>query len=182
MILYLRMLRLLSSLREQFSGDSRRNKAIKRKRKALTTTVFMVGSFLLGWVPACLFYLMTSHYWHEQFRRIPVVLITGNFCVNFLLIAKFLLNPLIYAVRVPEIKALLWKHGLVRQFSRRRSSGDGEETTTLYDSFVVHVGGSAASSNLRSLTVANANSVNVENEVSIVDFDRYDMTKITKQL
>lgn len=142
----------------------------------------MVGSYLLGWVPACLFYLMTSHYWYEQFRQMPLMLIIGNFCVNFLLIAKFLLNPLIYAVRVPEIKALLWKHGPVRQFRRRRSSADGEETTALYDSFVVHVGKSGASSNLHSLSTANTNNLNVDNEISVVDLDRYDVTKITKQL
>lgn len=117
--LYLCMLHTLYLLERQFVRQNRRSRSVQLKQKMLLTIIIMIGSFLMGWVPSGTWLLLTAK---ESSYNIPIMrnkqlLFAVSFLVNFLMILKFLVNPIIYALRIPEI------HEAFKQpFSKNRHS------------------------------------------------------------
>ncbi|XP_054710938.1 adrenocorticotropic hormone receptor-like [Uloborus diversus] len=76
--------------------------------KAIITTLLILGTYTLGWMPAVLYFVLTCldcpvpftqiHLW----VRIPVGIIT-----NSMIVIKSFLDPIIYVVRMPEIKGAM---------------------------------------------------------------------------
>uniref|UniRef100_A0A183BY03 G_PROTEIN_RECEP_F1_2 domain-containing protein n=1 Tax=Globodera pallida TaxID=36090 RepID=A0A183BY03_GLOPA len=68
------------------------SKRRRRERRTLWTTLLICASFLLGWAPASLLFALTC-----------------ADCRLAFLLAKSLLNPLIYSLRIPEVNAHIHK-------------------------------------------------------------------------
>lgn len=75
----------------------------------ITTTVLICGTFLFGWLVACLqFSGLCPTCWGRELYKLGSkwpALIGG--LSNFLITLKSIINPVIYAVRIPEIKDAL---------------------------------------------------------------------------
>ncbi|XP_014240392.1 melanocortin receptor 4-like [Cimex lectularius] len=82
----------------------------RRNEKALCTTLLIVGSMLLGWLPATIyFYFVCEDCLVPRNWGTPVWRIITNFILNFLLILKTAINSYIYAARMKEIKDAMRK-------------------------------------------------------------------------
>ncbi|PNF33464.1 hypothetical protein B7P43_G03013 [Cryptotermes secundus] len=76
-----------------------------RSVKAIHTTLFILGSYIIGWMPAVLSYLLFCEdclFHFNTFNKSVMFFIYT--IVNLLVIFKTLLNPIIYAARMHEIK------------------------------------------------------------------------------
>ncbi|XP_003738331.2 lysophosphatidic acid receptor 1-A-like [Galendromus occidentalis] len=77
--------------------------------KAVYTTLLIIGTYLAGWMPAVCFYVFTC----TDSCPFPVnklsmtTRISGGILVNALIIAKSLVDPFIYAARMPEVSEAL---------------------------------------------------------------------------
>ncbi|PSN54542.1 hypothetical protein C0J52_07093 [Blattella germanica] len=73
--------------------------------KAVYTTLFILGSFAVGWLPAVLGNILYCNDCVFKLRTFDKIVEFGIFTtLNFLIIVKTLLNPIIYAARMQEIK------------------------------------------------------------------------------
>ncbi|XP_033611615.1 adenosine receptor A1-like [Cryptotermes secundus] len=76
-----------------------------RSVKAIHTTLFILGSYIIGWMPAVLSYLLFCEdclFHFNTFNKSVMFFIYT--IVNLLVIFKTLLNPIIYAARMHEIQ------------------------------------------------------------------------------
>jgi hypothetical protein len=88
------------------SGSS--NQQMTRNVKAIYTTLFILGSYIIGWMPAVLSYLLFCEDCLFHFRTFNKFIMFFIYTiVNLLVIFKTLLNPIIYAARMHEIKVRL---------------------------------------------------------------------------
>lgn len=82
--------------------------------KAIFTTLLILGSCVVGWVPAVITYIIVCStgcpYSGPELRKIQmehyVLFFYINFVVNLLIILKTLANPIIYSFRMAEIKVI----------------------------------------------------------------------------
>ncbi|XP_067004178.2 glucose-dependent insulinotropic receptor-like [Anabrus simplex] len=92
------------------SGTMQQNtqQQMAKNVKAIYTTMFILGSFFMGWMPALLVYLLMCHdcVYPINFGH-KVVMFGVHSFANFLIILKTLLNPIIYAARMHEIKVAM---------------------------------------------------------------------------
>jgi len=87
------------------SSSSSNSQQMTRSVKAIHTTLFILGSYIVGWMPAVLSYLLFCEdclFHFNQFNKLVMFFIYT--IVNLLVIFKTLLNPIIYAARMHEIK------------------------------------------------------------------------------
>lgn len=124
---------VMSALYIKFLHVSRRQdqliaptSALKRKRRTFMTTVWIWVTFFLFWIPACLVFLLTCGTCPltsvARPRFVFAVGVLSNLCILF----KSLINPVIYAVRIPEIKAALGKqYGRVYKRLTFKNEKDG---------------------------------------------------------
>jgi hypothetical protein len=85
------------------SGSS--SQQMTRNVKAIHTTLLILGSYIVGWMPAVLSYLLFCEdclFHFNTFNKFIMFFIYT--IVNLLVIFKTLLNPIIYAARMHEIK------------------------------------------------------------------------------
>jgi hypothetical protein len=87
------------------TGTGTSGQHMTRSVKAIHTTLFILGSYIVGWMPAVLSYLLFCedcllHF--NTFNKFAMFFIYTM--VNLLIIFKTLLNPIIYAARMHEIK------------------------------------------------------------------------------
>jgi hypothetical protein len=76
-----------------------------RNVKAIYTTLFILGSYIIGWMPAVLSYLLFCEDCLFHFTTLDMFVMFFIYtAVNLLVIFKTLLNPIIYAARMHEIK------------------------------------------------------------------------------
>ncbi|XP_067004292.2 glucose-dependent insulinotropic receptor [Anabrus simplex] len=88
--------------------EQSRHQQMARNVKAIYTTMFILGSFVIGWMPALVVLLLVCHdcrYRLDSGHK--VVMIGVHSFTNFLVILKTLLNPIIYAARMHEIKVAI---------------------------------------------------------------------------
>ncbi|KAF7638519.1 G_PROTEIN_RECEP_F1_2 domain-containing protein [Meloidogyne graminicola] len=77
----------------------------KRERRTLWTTLLICISFLLGWAPASILFAITCSECNILNNIGSFRLLFGLSCVQLsFLLAKSLLNPLIYSLRIPEVR------------------------------------------------------------------------------
>lgn len=102
---------------------------IRRCTRRVVTTLWTVLTFLAGWIPAATLFALTCSECLYPYKRIRknypaaffALMVTGN----LLMISKGLVNPFIYAVRIPEIRdaiKLLLRHTSNGRGSRRESA------------------------------------------------------------
>ena len=85
---------------------------MKRTMRATTTTTLILGTFVLGWLPSVvLFVLVCNEGCPLSLRRLnhtsPRLIMAVSLVVNALIASKALADAVIYAARVREIKAAL---------------------------------------------------------------------------
>ncbi|KHN84311.1 Adenosine receptor A2b [Toxocara canis] len=122
--LYWRLLKKLNEVRAKAQSSS-----TAWKRRTVMTSGLIFGTFLIGWLPASLQYVLTAvgmplhnvqSIWLNVIALISLVLI----------MAKTLTNPIIYATRIPEIRQFVTGR-LLR--ARRLKKNDGLREETLKD-------------------------------------------------
>ncbi|CAD6199150.1 unnamed protein product [Caenorhabditis auriculariae] len=119
-IFYVRMLQKVSEVRTKTAQATS-----ARGRRTVVTAVLIFGTFLFGWMPASILFILTAEgmpLYHKQSVWINVLSIVV--LVNIMV--KTLTNPIIYATRIPEIRQfvlhkLLWKIVPLREVQRRKS-------------------------------------------------------------
>ncbi|GIY56988.1 g_PROTEIN_RECEP_F1_2 domain-containing protein [Caerostris darwini] len=76
--------------------------------KAIITTLLILGTYILGWMPAVLFFVLTCLDCSVPFTTIPLNLrVPVGIFINSMIVAKSFVDPVIYVVRMPEIKCAL---------------------------------------------------------------------------
>ncbi|XP_071573858.1 adrenocorticotropic hormone receptor-like [Temnothorax nylanderi] len=102
----LRFRRTGSSVRARASEALRSNsRQMARNVKAIHTTLYILGSFVIGWMPGVMMYMLVCNDCVLQLNGVSargVFLIYAT--INGLIILKTLVNPIIYAARMHEIK------------------------------------------------------------------------------
>ncbi|XP_065338945.1 melanocortin receptor 5-like [Cloeon dipterum] len=83
---------------------------LARSVKAVKTTVMIMGTYVVGWMPAVLVFCLVCAdcvYHFDTASRVTMLYIYTT--INFLYILKTLVDPIIYAARMHEIKLALRK-------------------------------------------------------------------------
>uniref|UniRef100_A0A914ZUX7 G-protein coupled receptors family 1 profile domain-containing protein n=1 Tax=Parascaris univalens TaxID=6257 RepID=A0A914ZUX7_PARUN len=96
-LLYWKLLKKLSEVRTKAQSSSN-----TWKRRTVATSGLIFGTFLMGWLPASVLYVLTAvgmplH--NVQSIWLNIVALTSL----VLIMVKTLTNPVIYATRIPEI-------------------------------------------------------------------------------
>lgn len=78
---------------------------LARSVKAIKTTVLILGTYIVGWIPAVLLYCLVCADCMYSFKAAdPITMFALYTTCNFLYILKTLVDPVIYAARMHEIK------------------------------------------------------------------------------
>ncbi|VDP43019.1 unnamed protein product [Soboliphyme baturini] len=91
---------------KQHCSNSQR---IRRMRNTLVTTLIIWGTFVVGWIPTSLIFVLTCStclFPYSQTSAYNVVFfisILANLCI----LLKSLVNPIVYAIRIPEIRTVM---------------------------------------------------------------------------
>ncbi|XP_067140189.1 adrenocorticotropic hormone receptor-like [Centruroides vittatus] len=76
--------------------------------KAVITTLFILGTYLIGWMPAVMFFALTCNDCPVPLLNIPEnVRVTISIFNNSMIVVKSFIDPIIYVIRMPEIKEAL---------------------------------------------------------------------------
>ncbi|CDW56183.1 G-protein coupled octopamine receptor [Trichuris trichiura] len=145
-VLYLLMLITLNQMEKRFnsvrkSGPCSQLQQLTKKRKVLITSLLIWGTFILGWIPSSVIFVLTCAtcpFPYSESSTLAIVFAT-SVLANFCILVKSLINPVIYAVRIPEIRGvLLHIFGRQRSDSKtdeqiKRQQNNGEERYSLLD-------------------------------------------------
>ncbi|VDO99001.1 unnamed protein product [Heligmosomoides polygyrus] len=107
-VLYWKMLRKVSEVRSKTASATS-----ARGRRTVVTAALIFGTFLVGWTPASILFLLTAD-GMPLFRKSGVLVNVLSIVVLINIMIKSLTNPIIYATRIPEIRhfvlhRLLWR-------------------------------------------------------------------------
>ncbi|KJH47016.1 hypothetical protein DICVIV_06903 [Dictyocaulus viviparus] len=107
-VLYWKMLSRVSEVRSKFPVVT----SVRGRRTVITATLIF-GTFLFGWAPASILFLLTANEM-PLFRKSGVLVNVLSIVVLINIMIKSLTNPIIYATRIPEIRhfvrhRLLWR-------------------------------------------------------------------------
>ncbi|XP_037082021.1 adrenocorticotropic hormone receptor-like [Pollicipes pollicipes] len=81
---------------------------LNKNVKAIVTTLCILGTYVLGWMPALLTFMLICKDCHFNGADLnPRAFLALNILFNTLVILKCLVDPVIYAARMPEIKQAL---------------------------------------------------------------------------
>ena len=102
------------------------NQHIKRNVKAVITTLLILGTYLIGYMPAAIFYVLTCNECpcplSKLSHRTRVVFGVSTNCLIFV---KCLSDPIIYTVRMPEVRNGLRRMWLTRCCSKYLPGAQG---------------------------------------------------------
>ncbi|XP_022704223.1 melanocortin receptor 3-like isoform X2 [Varroa jacobsoni] len=92
---------------------------IKRNVKAVITTLLILGTYLIGYMPAIVFYALTCDECPCPLNSLDVRTRTGfGIATNSLIFVKCLCDPIIYTVRMPEVRSGLRRMWLTGCWSK----------------------------------------------------------------
>ncbi len=90
------------------------SESMKQTRKALVTTLIILGTFVICWLPMCLFEIILIIQVQVDpdvlQKWIPILEEANNYLYDLLLLNS-ILDPLIYALRMPEVRCGYRKMG-----------------------------------------------------------------------
>ncbi|XP_015912250.1 adrenocorticotropic hormone receptor-like [Parasteatoda tepidariorum] len=76
--------------------------------KAIITTLLILGTYVVGWMPAVLFFVLTCLDCPVPYTQIQLwVRVPVSIFINSMIVIKSFLDPIIYVVRMPEIKGAM---------------------------------------------------------------------------
>ncbi|PAV61787.1 hypothetical protein WR25_22400 [Diploscapter pachys] len=110
-IVYWLMLLKIGQVRSKTTGASS-----SRSRRTLATATLIFGTFLFGWMPASILFLLGAEgmpLYENRSLLLNVMAIVS--LINIML--KSLTNPVIYATRIPEIRQFVAKNICLRCFA-----------------------------------------------------------------
>uniref|UniRef100_A0A915Q5L9 G-protein coupled receptors family 1 profile domain-containing protein n=1 Tax=Setaria digitata TaxID=48799 RepID=A0A915Q5L9_9BILA len=122
--------KLLKKLNKSFSKST----STTRKRRTVITSGLIFGTFLIGWLPASLLYVLTAQgmplyqvrsIWLNVFALTTLVLI----------MIKSVTNPIIYATRIPEVRHLIheWQsHSSISRIKKNSAKRNTQEKETSF--------------------------------------------------
>lgn len=106
------------------------NNAVNRNVKAIITTLLIVGTFILGWMPAVIWFIVYCKDCIVTFESLdPIVTLPIGITVNSLIVLKSFLDPIIYTARMKDFKVAFHRmryQVLSKCFPRCRWWGGGE--------------------------------------------------------
>ncbi|KAJ1372065.1 hypothetical protein KIN20_034126 [Parelaphostrongylus tenuis] len=119
--LYWKMLSKVSEVRSKTTLA-----ASARGRRTVVTATLIFGTFLIGWTPASILFLLTAD-GMPLHRKSGVLVNVLSTVVLINIMIKSLTNPIIYATRIPEIRhfvlhRLLWRIAPIREEPSLRPS------------------------------------------------------------
>ncbi|VDP03504.1 unnamed protein product [Soboliphyme baturini] len=108
-LIYISMLRSLKNRRLRFAKQSSKalSLRLKKRRQMLLTVLYVWLAFLIGWMPACIFTALFcfSCPFHYIIGDGDVLYFRFSVVAGCCILLKGLVNPFIYALRIPEIAA-----------------------------------------------------------------------------
>ncbi|KAK6014492.1 hypothetical protein OSTOST_20122, partial [Ostertagia ostertagi] len=115
--------------------------ASARGRRTVVTAALIFGTFLVGWTPASILFLLTAD-GMPLFRKSGVLINVLSIVVLINIMIKSLTNPIIYATRIPEIRhfvlhRLLWRIVPLREERSVRDDSSKKVETKLLRSSVL---------------------------------------------
>lgn len=94
--------------RKQKNNFTSSNSKLYKNVKAVITTLLILGTYLICWMPAVMFFALTCDDCPVPLIQIPVtVRVTISIFNNSMIVVKSFIDPIIYVVRMPEIKEAL---------------------------------------------------------------------------
>ncbi|XP_003741453.1 adrenocorticotropic hormone receptor-like [Galendromus occidentalis] len=91
------------------------NQHIKRNVKAVITTLLILGTYLIGYMPAVVFYVLTCDECLCPLSKLSGRTVTVfGVLTNCLIFVKCLSDPIIYTIRMPEVRNGLRRMWLTR--------------------------------------------------------------------
>lgn len=88
-------------------GDSL-TASFRKKIRAIVTAFLILSSFLIAWLPGSIWYLLICDVCIIPLNRMNInIFVAASFLFNALMILKGLVNPLIYHMRIPELREAL---------------------------------------------------------------------------
>ncbi|CAI4231722.1 unnamed protein product [Auanema sp. JU1783] len=116
-VLYWKMLSKVNEVRSKANSATN-----ARGRRTVITACLIFGTFLFGWMPASILYILTAE-GMPLHRKGSVLIHVLSIVVLLNIMVKTLTNPIIYATRIPEIRhfvlqKLLWKIVPMREEKR----------------------------------------------------------------
>ncbi|VDP22089.1 unnamed protein product [Soboliphyme baturini] len=101
-------------------------KQLRRNRRTLVTTLIIVGTFLVGWMPVSMIFVLTCETCALPYSATSAhsLVFFTSVLANLCILLKSLVNPIVYAVRIPEIQNAL------RKFLRRNGTANDFRATT----------------------------------------------------
>ncbi|KAK6043015.1 hypothetical protein COOONC_19480, partial [Cooperia oncophora] len=99
-----------------------------RGRRTVVTAALIFGTFLVGWTPASILFLLTADGMPLS-RKSGVLINVLSIVVLINIMIKSLTNPIIYATRIPEIRHFVLHRLLWRIVPLREERSAREELT-----------------------------------------------------
>ncbi|XGW10886.1 hypothetical protein V3C99_012412 [Haemonchus contortus] len=129
-VLYWKMLSEVSEVRSKTAAATS-----ARGRRTVVTAALIFGTFLVGWTPASILYLLTAD-GMPLFRKSGLLISVLSIVVLINIMIKSLTNPIIYATRIPEIRhfvlhRLLWRIVPLREDTSAREDVSRKTETKL---------------------------------------------------
>ena len=94
--------------RHQPQNNSSSGRRLRRNVKAAVTTLLILGAYVLGWMPAVLYFALTCLDCPVPFLTIPIdVRVPVGLFANAMIAARCLADPVLYLVRMPEVRDAL---------------------------------------------------------------------------
>lgn len=115
-ILYVAVLIILHRMKRKFaqkSANQSQNQArqlqLKRKRNTFVTTFLISFTFFVGWFPSSLIFVLTCNScpYSVKNRFSDQTVFIVSMIAQSVILTKTLINPIIYAVRIPEISQVI---------------------------------------------------------------------------
>lgn len=81
---------------------------MKSNIKAVITTLLILGTYIIGWMPAVIVFITVCSNCIVTFAKVnQEVFIITNATINSLIIIKSFVDPIVYAARIPELQESL---------------------------------------------------------------------------
>lgn len=94
--------------RHQPQNNSSSGRRLRRNVKAAVTTLLILGAYILGWMPAVLYFALTCLDCLSPFPNIPIeVRVPVGVFANAMMTARCLADPVLYLIRMPEVRDAL---------------------------------------------------------------------------
>lgn len=94
----------------QYQQTEQTKAQMKSNIKAVVTTLLILGTYLLGWIPAVMIFIVICNDCAQPlsiYGKHPILLTVLTAAFNSLIIAKSCIDPIVYAARITEIKEAL---------------------------------------------------------------------------